>query len=817
MKRIESLITATTCTHTSLFACAHTLAPALGRYYRRQRNAGRWGLEKPEAPDDAVDGAPGSPTTYTQLGSREEQIDYRKKSVRAMLGSVERLSQLSLGPAPGHEYMPCIPEADVSLLPVVVGAMAEEDPRLTMVFLQSAIEALKGRTQLLLEQVDSHGYTASYRALAAVGTDQPCSASNRPYNELKNRYLNILAYDRTRVVLPITNPDDPDTDYINANWVPGIGGPRTYIATQGPVPNSMISFWRMVWEYRVEIIVMVTNEVERGRLKCHRYWPESPKGGAGASQSYGQHHKVTHLGTERHPCWVVRLFEIEYTGWTRRVRQVAYTAWPDHGVPNTTRELLLLRSQIHRLATDKTAPLLVHCSAGVGRTGTYIGIDRLLNQCLLSRGPLDVDATCRDMRMSRNMMVQTEEQYMCIHASVLDGMTELLKQESARLKESRDSHRERHAGRGASSPGGSQPPDPVYDNYQRAMATGGAAAAAVKRLSGASQASIQTLRRPSDPALDRPSSTATEATLRHSETSAVFPGYQLTTDSDTLRLKSVRRENPMFRVLTDLAPADPELEPAAPARARNDTLWFEQPDAAPCQGDVTQPPAQPPVRAHSLPARRPLLADGSAESGASCPPQAHTHPKASPKTGRARPDPPAQLSPKLNRELRRRTIDARLEALRLGSAPGDAPSEPLGQPVAARLSPRSTLERGRKSEGDVKVMATSAGFTPVPVMATVTECEEDPLPPAAMAHSSAADLELGGAEVPAPDCSVTLDHVRGAALLAAVAEQGRRPSNLSALSVRTTSYNEAVEVLTASIPKPIDVGSAAFIVAGNEC
>ena len=102
-----------------------------------------------------------------------------------------------------------------------------------------------------------------------VGKGQPAVASQREVNELKNRYANIIPYDHSRVLLPPIN-DDPDTDYINASWVDGYYRQRAYIASQGPVPNSFISFWRMIWVHNVELIVMTTKEIEAGRMKCHR-------------------------------------------------------------------------------------------------------------------------------------------------------------------------------------------------------------------------------------------------------------------------------------------------------------------------------------------------------------------------------------------------------------------------------------------------------------------------------------------------------------------------------------------------------------------
>lgn len=208
---------------------------------------------------------------------------------------------------------------------------------------------------------------------------------------------------------------------------------------------------------------------------------------------------------------------------------MAYTAWPDHGVPQSTTELLMLRTQIHELAVTPGVPIVVHCSAGVGRTGTLIGLDQLLDQCLHMDAPLDVDAVCRDMRLARNMMVQTEEQYLCVHAALLDGLSMLMAEESAKLK----------SGLGM---------NPMYDNYQAAAGT---STAPCEPPSPAEQTSGEgSIPRALTLTSRRGSDNSAVSGFSESSVSSVFPGYQLAPD-DSVRLKSVRRENPVFRELRD--------------------------------------------------------------------------------------------------------------------------------------------------------------------------------------------------------------------------------------------------------------------------
>jgi protein tyrosine phosphatase len=310
-----------------------------------------------------------------------------------------------------------------------VGAMASADAMKTAEWLKSAVDVFRSTIAKL--QTDN-GYSQAYGAMQMLGRDQPALNSQKEANKLKNRYGNIMAYDHSRVHLPQMG-DDPDTTYINANWVDGYKQPKAYIASQGPVPNSFISFWRMIWHMKIETIVMVTHEVEKGKMKCHRYWPDPTSSPPVKRMQYGQI-TVSHLQSVPHKHFVVRTFDISFGDEVRTIKHFAYTSWPDHGVPLTTQELLGFRNAIHSSITRPDAPQVIHCSAGVGRTGTYIAIDRLMRSALDMGGPIDVDEVVQNMRRARNFMVQTEIQYMFIFRAVLDASLELLSGESTKAQ-----------------------------------------------------------------------------------------------------------------------------------------------------------------------------------------------------------------------------------------------------------------------------------------------------------------------------------------------------------------------------------------------
>ncbi|XP_026518556.1 receptor-type tyrosine-protein phosphatase eta-like, partial [Terrapene carolina triunguis] len=208
--------------------------------------------------------------------------------------------------------------------------------------------------------------------------------------------------DISRVKLSIQN--HPTDDYINANYMPGYNSKKEFIAAQGPLPNTVQDFWRMIWEKNIYAIVMLTKCVEQGRTKCEEYWPDK-------GSNYYDDITVTLVSEYVLPEWTIRDFTVEDRDATEShsVRQFHFTSWPDHGVPETTDLLInfrhLVQENIRQNPPD--SPTLVHCSAGVGRTGTFIAIDRLIQQIEMDNIS-DVYGVVYELRMHRPLMVQTE-------------------------------------------------------------------------------------------------------------------------------------------------------------------------------------------------------------------------------------------------------------------------------------------------------------------------------------------------------------------------------------------------------------------------
>ncbi|XP_023365494.1 receptor-type tyrosine-protein phosphatase eta isoform X2 [Otolemur garnettii] len=265
------------------------------------------------------------------------------------------------------------------------------------------------------QQADSNcGFAEEYEDLKLVGINQPKYAAEMAENRGKNRYNNVLPYEISRVKLSIqTHSTD---DYINANYMPGYHSKKEFIATQGPLPNTLKDFWRMVWEKNVYAIIMLTKCVEQGRTKCEEYWPSKQ------AQDYGD---ITVAMTSEMvlPEWTIRDFTVKnvLTSESHPLRQFHFTSWPDHGVPDTTDLLINFRYLVrdYMKQSPPESPILVHCSAGVGRTGTFIAIDRLIYQ-IENENTVDVYGIVYDLRMHRPLMVQTEDQYVFLNQCVLD-------------------------------------------------------------------------------------------------------------------------------------------------------------------------------------------------------------------------------------------------------------------------------------------------------------------------------------------------------------------------------------------------------------
>ncbi|XP_009287158.1 PREDICTED: receptor-type tyrosine-protein phosphatase eta [Aptenodytes forsteri] len=265
------------------------------------------------------------------------------------------------------------------------------------------------------QQADSNcGFAEEYEELKSAGVHQPKFAAELAENRGKNRYNNVLPYDISRVKL--SDQSSATDDYINANYMPGYNSKKAFIAAQGPLPDTIEDFWHMIWEKNIYSIVMLTKCVEQGRTKCEQYWPDKQ------SKSYGDI-IVTMVSEIVLPEWTIRDFTVEKsnTPESHTVRQFHFTSWPDHGVPEATDLLINFRHLVHEYSSQNPvdSPTLVHCSAGVGRTGTFIAIDRLIQQIEMEN-TVDVYGVVYDLRMHRPLMVQTEDQYVFLNQCVMD-------------------------------------------------------------------------------------------------------------------------------------------------------------------------------------------------------------------------------------------------------------------------------------------------------------------------------------------------------------------------------------------------------------
>uniref|UniRef100_A0A671XT47 protein-tyrosine-phosphatase n=1 Tax=Sparus aurata TaxID=8175 RepID=A0A671XT47_SPAAU len=248
----------------------------------------------------------------------------------------------------------------------------------------------------------------------------PRKEGQKPENKSKNRYKNILPFDTTRVEIREADPDVLGSDYINANYIRGrhVDEGKVFIATQGCLQNTVVDFWKMVYQENTHVIVMTTKEVERGRNKCVRYWPDLHD-----TKEFG---KVLVKNVDERPAQDYILRKLEVTRLDREplryIWHYQYLSWPDHGVPNEPGGVLWFLEEVNRTQSTipDTGPIVVHCSAGIGRTGTIIVIDILID--IINRQGLDCDIdipkTIQRVRQQRSGMVQTEAQYKFIYMAV---------------------------------------------------------------------------------------------------------------------------------------------------------------------------------------------------------------------------------------------------------------------------------------------------------------------------------------------------------------------------------------------------------------
>ncbi|XP_075165181.1 protein tyrosine phosphatase 52F [Haematobia irritans] len=235
-----------------------------------------------------------------------------------------------------------------------------------------------------------------FKELTAVALDLSYSASEMGYN--KNRYADIFPYDKNRVILDI---DADGSDYINASFIDGYRRRKEYIATQGPKPESATDFWRMVLQHNVRVIVMVTQFREGDVVKCHEYYPFKSKG-----INVTEKKKDSFDLYDRTELSVVH----EMFGLKQKVVHFYFKKWPDHGCPTDPMHLITFVRKVKAEKIPSYSPIVVHCSAGVGRTGTFIGLD-IIMQRLKNESKINIYETVKKLRFQRMKMVQSLAQY----------------------------------------------------------------------------------------------------------------------------------------------------------------------------------------------------------------------------------------------------------------------------------------------------------------------------------------------------------------------------------------------------------------------
>ncbi|KAK3565897.1 hypothetical protein QTP86_020308, partial [Hemibagrus guttatus] len=261
----------------------------------------------------------------------------------------------------------------------------------------------------------NEGYQREFEELNDSAKEFSCRAGELDANKDKNRYPFILPYDHSRVRLSILE-SQPHSDYINANFVPGGCTEHDFICTQAPLPSTMADFWRMVWEQNVQVIIMVTALNENGKVLCNQYWP--PERGTGCYGSL----QVTTISRHHGPdCYITTIHLRQHGSHkNRHITHYYYPSWPDQGVPKDHTSLVKFAEHARKQLDDspRLGPTVVHCSAGIGRSGSFVAILWLMQLC--ARGILpNVYLAVRDLRRHRVFMVQNVEQYILVHQCLL--------------------------------------------------------------------------------------------------------------------------------------------------------------------------------------------------------------------------------------------------------------------------------------------------------------------------------------------------------------------------------------------------------------
>ncbi|XP_049646272.1 tyrosine-protein phosphatase non-receptor type 18 [Suncus etruscus] len=257
---------------------------------------------------------------------------------------------------------------------------------------------------------DIRARSASWTTDHVFSTD----AGSRPENIRKNRYKDVLPYDKTRVILSLLQ-EEGHGDYINGNFIRGTDGRQAYIATQGPLPHTLMDFWRLVWEFGVKVILMACREVENGRNKCECYWAQAQK-----PLQIG-HFFITLRETQLNEDIRLRTLQVTFQKEIPGVyTSLQFVSWPDRGVPEHPEHVLVMVEEARRIQGPDFSPLCIHCSAGCGRTGVLCIVDYVRQLLLKQKIPSNFSLykVVLEFRKQRPTAVQTEEQYRFLHQIV---------------------------------------------------------------------------------------------------------------------------------------------------------------------------------------------------------------------------------------------------------------------------------------------------------------------------------------------------------------------------------------------------------------
>ncbi|XP_038606068.1 tyrosine-protein phosphatase non-receptor type 1 isoform X2 [Tachyglossus aculeatus] len=283
-------------------------------------------------------------------------------------------------------------------------------------------------------QIDKAGsWAAIYQEIRREASDFPCKVAKLPKNKTRNRYRDVSPFDHSRIKL-----HQEDNDYINASLIKMEEAQRSYILTQGPLPNTCGHFWEMVWEQKSRGVVMLNRVMEKGSLKCAQYWPPKEE----KEMIFDDTNlKLTLISEDIKSYYTVRQLELENltSQETREILHFHYTTWPDFGVPESPASFLNFLFKVREsgsLSSDH-GPIVVHCSAGIGRSGTFCLADTCLLLMDRRKDPssVDIKQVLLEMRKYRMGLIQTADQLRFSYLAVIEGAKFIMGDSSVQWKE----------------------------------------------------------------------------------------------------------------------------------------------------------------------------------------------------------------------------------------------------------------------------------------------------------------------------------------------------------------------------------------------